>query len=58
MKKLKSRIQNYWLYLKKKKVKKFKAGPELGDLPKARIASENQSMELEITIKIKEVQTH
>ena len=54
MKNLKNKFRNYWYYLKKKKVKKFKAGAELGELPKAR-TTQNQVMELEITIKINQV---
>lgn len=54
MKKLKNKFRNYWYYLKKKKVKKFKAGAELGELPKVR-TTQNQVMELEITIKINQV---
>ena len=56
MKKLKNRNRTYWHTLKKKKVAKFKAGAELGDLPKAR-TTQNQKMELEITITIKQVKT-
>ena len=56
MKKLKNRNRTYWHTLKKKKVAKFKAGAELGHLPKAR-TTQNQKMELEITITIKQVKT-